>query len=70
MRLILLLGVTCLTAFAEDGTDVVVFEAKKNLSHPSVRIPALLRTQKGTLLTVAEGRDRASPSQGRSPTAA
>jgi sialidase-1 len=64
MRSLLLLGLACLSSFAADGTDVVVFEAKKNLSHPSVRIPALLRTQKGTLLAVAEGRDRATDQAG------
>ena len=64
MRLTLLLSLLCVQSFAADGTDIVVFEAKQNLSHPSVRIPSLLRTQMGTLLAVAEGRDRATDQAG------
>jgi len=64
MRLAPLLCVLCLPAFAADGKDVVVFEAKQNLSHPSVRIPSLLRTQKGTLLAIAEGRDKPTDQAG------
>ena len=64
MRLTLLLSLLCVQSFAADGTDVIVFEAKRNLSHPSVRIPSLLRTQMGTLLAVAEGRDRATDQAG------
>ena len=58
MRLALLLSLLAVSVFAADGTDIIVFEAKQNLSHPSVRIPSLLRTQQGTLLAVAEGRDK------------
>jgi sialidase-1 len=43
---------------------VAVFEAKKNLPHASVRIPALLRTTKGTLIAVAEARDKATDQAG------
>lgn len=42
----------------------VVFEAKKNIPHASVRIPSLLRTKKGTLIAVAEGRDKATDQAG------
>jgi sialidase-1 len=58
MRFALLLSLLAVSVFAADGTDIIVFEAKQNLSHPSVRIPSLLRTQQGTLLAVAEGRDK------------
>jgi sialidase-1 len=64
MRLALLLSLLCVHSFAADGSDIVVFEAKQNLSHPSVRIPSLLRTQKGTLLAVAEGRDKPTDQAG------
>jgi sialidase-1 len=64
MRLALLLSLLCVRSFAADGTDVIVFEAKQNLSHPSVRIPSLLRTQKGALLAVAEGRDKPTDQAG------
>lgn len=43
---------------------VAVFEAKKNLPHASVRIPALLRTKKGTLIAVAEAREKATDQAG------
>ncbi len=64
MRLAPLLSLLCVHSFAADGTDIVVFEAKQNLSHPSVRIPSLLRTHKGTLLAVAEGRDKPTDQAG------
>ncbi len=64
MRLASFLCLLCLHSFAADGTDIIVFEAKQNLSHPSVRIPSLLRTQKGTLLAVAEGRDKPTDQAG------
>lgn len=64
MRITLLLCLFCLRAFAADGPDVVVFEAGRNLTHPSVRIPSLLRTKKGTLIAVAEGRDRKTDQAG------
>ena len=47
-----------------DTPAVAVFEAKKNLTHASVRIPALLRTAKGTLIAVAEARDKATDQAG------
>ena len=59
-----MLGLLCVQLHAADGADIVVFEAKQNLSHPSVRIPSLLRTQKGTLLAVAEGRDKPTDQAG------
>jgi sialidase-1 len=43
---------------------VAVFEAKKNIPHASVRIPALLMTAKGTLIAVAEGRDKPTDQAG------
>ncbi len=43
---------------------VAVFEAKKNLPHASVRIPSLLRTKKGTLIAVAEAREKATDQAG------
>ncbi len=64
MRYFLLLCLFASSTWAADGTDVIVFEAKKNLSLPSVRIPALLRTQKGALLAVAEGREKATDQAG------
>jgi len=64
MRLALLLSLLCLPSFAADGTDIIVFEAKQNLPHPSVRIPALLRTKQGTLIAVAEGRDKRADQAG------
>ncbi|MEI7650783.1 MAG: sialidase family protein [Verrucomicrobiota bacterium] len=64
MRLALFLSLLCAHSLAADGTDVVVFEAKQNIAHPSVRIPSLLRTQKGTLLAVAEGRDKPTDQAG------
>ena len=64
MRVAWLLGLACAASFAADGTDIPVFEAKKNLSHASVRIPALLRTTKGTLIAVAEGRDKGADQAG------
>ncbi len=60
----LLLCLLASSTGAADGTDIIVFEAKQNLSHPSVRIPSLLRTQKGTLLAVAEGRDKPTDQAG------
>ncbi len=64
MRTLLLLCLFTSSAWAADGIDVTVFEAKKNLTHSSVRIPALLRTKKGTLLAVAEGRDKSADQAG------
>jgi len=64
MRLALFLCLLSVRSLAADGTDVIVFEAKRNLPHPSVRIPSLLRTLKGTLLAVAEGRDKPTDQAG------
>ena len=64
MRHLLLIGLLAIRLQAADGADVIVFEAKKNLSHPSVRIPALLRTKQGTLIAAAEGRDKSSDQAG------
>lgn len=47
-----------------DSPAVAVFEAKKNIPHASVRIPALLMTAQGTLIAVAEGRDKATDQAG------
>ncbi|MGA0133031.1 MAG: sialidase family protein [Opitutales bacterium] len=69
-RLILLLAaLACATPIFAQPTlagdaSVAVFEAKKNLSHASVRIPALLRTKNGTLIAVAEARDKATDQAG------
>ncbi len=64
MRSLPLLCLCLSTLFAADGADVVVFEAKKNLSHTSVRIPALLRTKKGALIAAAEARDKGTDQAG------
>lgn len=69
-RLILLLAALAVAtpAFAQPSllgdAPVAVFEAKKNLPHASVRIPALLRTRKGTLIAAAEARDKATDQAG------
>lgn len=44
-------------AIAEPSAPEIVFKAKETSTHPSIRIPALLATAKGTLIAVAEGRD-------------
>lgn len=44
-------------AGAAPSAPITVFKAKETSSHPSIRIPALLATAKGTLIAVAEGRD-------------
>lgn len=64
--LIALAGATSLLAQPKlvDDAPVVVFEAKKNLPHASVRIPSLLRTKKGTLIAVAEAREKATDQAG------
>ena len=56
----------CLTAAPKPSETpaVAVFEAKKNIPHASVRIPALLMTSKGTLIAIAEGRDKATDQAG------
>ena len=56
----------CLSAAPKlsETPTVAVFEAKKNIPHASVRIPALLMTTKGTLIAVAEGRDKATDQAG------
>jgi sialidase-1 len=42
---------------AQPSESTTVFKAKETSAHPSIRIPALLHTAKGTLIAVAEGRD-------------
>jgi len=64
MRSLLLLCLFASSTWAADGTDINVFEAKKNVTHSSVRIPALLRTKKGTLIAVAEGREKSADQAG------
>jgi sialidase-1 len=64
MRYLLLLCLFASSTWAADGADVIVFEAKKALPHASVRIPALLRTKKGTLIAVAEGREKSADQAG------
>ena len=56
----------CLTAAPKlsETPAVAVFEAKKNIPHASVRIPALLMTSKGTLIAIAEARDKATDQAG------
>ncbi len=63
LGLLLTLGLTAAPKPAE-APAVAVFEAKKNLPHASVRIPALLMTAKGTLIAVAEARDKATDQAG------
>ena len=66
-RLITLLLLPAALAAAPQPSEapaVAVFEAKKNLTHASVRIPALLMTAKGTLIAVAEARDKATDQAG------
>jgi sialidase-1 len=62
----LLLAATFLVAAPKPAETpaVAVFEAKKNIPHASVRIPALVMTTKGTLIAVAEGRDKATDQAG------
>lgn len=50
----------CACVSAEPTAPTVVFKAKETSPHPSIRIPALLCTAKGTLIAVAEGRDAAT----------
>jgi sialidase-1 len=56
----------CLTAAPKlsETPAIAVFEAKKNIPHASVRIPALLMTAKGTLIAIAEARDKATDQAG------
>ena len=56
----------CLTAAPKlsETPAIAVFEAKKNITHASVRIPALLMTAKGTLIAIAEARDKATDQAG------
>ena len=42
---------------AAPSESSVVFKARETSAHPSIRIPALLHTARGTLIAVAEGRD-------------
>jgi sialidase-1 len=47
-------------ALAQEPAFVTVFKAPDSTGQPSIRIPALLCTTKGTLLAFAEGRDKAT----------
>ncbi len=47
-------------ALAQEPAHVTVFKAPESTGQPSIRIPALLCTTKGTLLAFAEGRDKAT----------
>lgn len=60
MRLLALpfLLALCACASADPTPPTVVFKAKETDTFPSIRIPALLCTNKGTLLAVAEGRNK------------
>lgn len=49
----------CACVSADPTTPSVVFKAGETDKFPSIRIPALLCTAKGTLLAVAEGRNKA-----------
>ena len=49
----------CACASADPTAPTVVFRAGETDKFPSIRIPALLCTSKGTLLAVAEGRNKA-----------
>lgn len=53
---LLVLGLAA-CAGAGPSEPAVVFKAKETSAHPSIRIPALLHTARGTLVAVAEGRD-------------
>ena len=56
---ILPLVALCACLSAEPTAPTAVFKAKETDSFPSIRIPALLCTAKGTLLAAAEGRNKA-----------
>jgi len=60
MRLLTLSLLLTLCVSADPTPPTVVFKAKETSPHPSIRIPALLHTAKGTLIAVAEGRDAAT----------
>lgn len=53
---LLVLGLAA-CAGAGPSEPAFVFKAKETSAHPSIRIPALLHTARGTLVAVAEGRD-------------
>lgn len=55
LPLLVLTLAACVGAGPSEAT--AVFKAKDTVAHPSVRIPALLNTARGTLIAVAEGRD-------------
>lgn len=61
MRLLALpaLLALCACVSAEPSQPAVVFKAGETDKFPSIRIPALLCTKQGTLLAVAEGRNKA-----------
>lgn len=62
--LLLTAAALCAQPRLGDAPAIAVFEAKNNIPHPSVRIPALLATAKGTLIAVAEARDKATDQAG------
>ena len=62
--LLLVAATLCAQPRLADAPAVAVFEAKKNIPHASVRIPALLATAKGTLIASAEARDKATDQAG------
>ena len=64
LLLLLLPGLATAAPQLSETPAVAVFEAKKNITYPSVRIPALLMTTKGTLIAVAEARDKATDQAG------
>lgn len=57
LKQLLALALATTAALATPTAPSVVFKAKETSDHPSIRIPALLATAKGTLVAVAEGRD-------------
>ena len=60
-RLLPLLALTLAACVGAGPSEpITVFKAKETSKHPSIRIPALLHTAKGTLIAVAEGRDAAT----------
>jgi sialidase-1 len=59
MRLHVIPLLLALCAIANPTPPTVVFKAGETDKFPSIRIPALLCTNKGTLIAVAEGRNKA-----------
>ena len=67
-RLILTLALAATALAAQpklaESPAVAVFEARKNITYASVRIPALLMTGKGVLIAAAEAREKSSDQAG------